>query len=86
VYLTDNRLIYEDRYGSATEIVGFGKTVSEGINLYYTKEKPFLKKTSATEKSEKVFHVFYDEQTEGGEIITSKHITFDTYQKAKAFI
>lgn len=86
VYLTDNRLIYEDRYGSATEIVGFGKTVSEGINLYYTKEKPFLKKTSATEKSEKVFHIFYDEQTEDGKIIKSKHITFDTYQKAKTFI
>lgn len=85
VYLSENRLIYEDRYGSATEIVGFGKTVSEGIDLYYTKEKPFFKKVSDSEKSEKVFHVFYDEQTPEG-INESKHITFDTYQKAKAFI
>lgn len=86
-YVKDNRLLYKNKYDKIIEIVGFDKTVSDGIDLYYTKELPYLKNNSDDNAAKKVYHVFYDIKDSNGNITEkSKHLTFDSYQKAKNFI
>lgn len=86
-YIKENKLIYRDAYGDDIEITGFGKTtLSSGKVLYYTEESVF-DDSEITTKSQKVYHLFYDVVDETGKVLEkSKHITFDTYQKANKFL
>ena len=100
VQLDDNSIIYENRllYQNAyyegnntnngiTEIFYLDKTVSaEAGDLYYTLEGAYSPKRDAT-KAKKVYHLFYDSYNDNGQLIEeSKHITFDTDEKAKKFM
>lgn len=76
----ENNLYYKNKYGEQIQITGFSKTVTqEGNTLYYTNEAPIINGMAGI--AHKVYHIFYDTPNE-----RSKHITFDSWQKAQAFL
>lgn len=83
VILDNSRLFYENKFGERVEIIELNKTISDNEVYYYTVEKSV---TNILAKPTKVYHLFYDDvDLETGKVTKSVHVTFDTWQKAKAF-
>ena len=94
------RLFYKNSYGEIIRIFSLKKSTSEkkdinDVDIYYTEElaadyeDTYLDEEGNRKsiKKNKVYHLFYDEVDDNGKVIKkSVHKTFDSYQKARAFL
>ena len=94
------RLFYKNAYGEIIRIFSLKKNVTDkkdlnDIDIYYTEElaadyeETYLDEEGNKKKikKNKVYHLFYDEVDNNGKVIKkSVHKTFDSYQKARAFL
>jgi hypothetical protein len=94
------RLFYKNAYGEVVRIFSLKKNTTEkkdvnDADIYYTEELAADQETEFFDeegnkkkvKYNKVYHLFYDEVDADGKVIKkSVHKTFDTYQKARAFL
>lgn len=80
VLIGNNRLIYQDGYGDNIEILSLLADKTD-LPIYYTEEIDVLLKNTPNVKPQKVYHVFYNQETN-----KSIHVKFDSAEKARAFI